>query len=80
MSIQIAVRLPEDIVEFVDGLVSHGDAPSPAAVVSDALNRERRRQRTACDAAILAEAAAAADSDLDALAAYAARRAMTDLG
>jgi hypothetical protein len=30
MSIQIAVRLPEDIVEFVDGLVSHGDAPSPA--------------------------------------------------
>jgi Arc/MetJ-type ribon-helix-helix transcriptional regulator len=61
MSKQIAVRLPDDIVEFVDGQVSAGKAASRAAVVSRALERERRRAVAARDAAILAEAGDDAD-------------------
>ena len=54
MSKQIAVRLPEDIVDFVDGLISSGEASSRAVVVNRALERERRRAIAARDAAILA--------------------------
>ena len=71
MSTQIAVRLPEELVAFIDQLVSEGRAPSRAAVVSQALQRERRRELAARDAAILA--AAAEDDDLGALAEHAAR-------
>jgi len=63
MSKQIAVRLPEDIVDFVDGLVSQGEASSRAVVVARALERERRRSVAARDAAILAQAGA--DRDMD---------------
>jgi Arc/MetJ-type ribon-helix-helix transcriptional regulator len=77
MSTQIAVRLSDDLVAFVDGLVSHGDATSRAAVVSRALERERRLKVAERDAAILARAGA--DPDLDSLAQYAASNAMDDL-
>jgi Arc/MetJ-type ribon-helix-helix transcriptional regulator len=77
MSKQIAVRLPDDIVEFIDRLVEHGDASSRAAVVARAVERERRRQIAARDAAILAKAAA--DPDLDRLAEYAAHIPMDDI-
>lgn len=70
MSKQIAVRLPEDIVEFVDGLVSAGQATSRAAVVTRALERERRRAVAARDAAILAQAGD--DRDMDSLAQHVA--------
>lgn len=78
MTTQIAVRLPEELVEFVDRLVSDGRAPSRAAVVSRALHRELRREVAARDAAILA-AAGAPDDDMDALAEHAARTPLTDL-
>ena len=68
VSKQIAVRLPDDIVDFVDRLVADGQATSRAAVVARALARERRRQTAARDAAILAEAGS--DPDLDSLAEY----------
>jgi len=77
MSTQIAVRLPDDLVAFVDDLVSHGDAPSRAAVVSRALERERRRRVAERDAAILASAGT--DTDLERLAEYAAGTSMDDL-
>jgi Arc/MetJ-type ribon-helix-helix transcriptional regulator len=80
MTIQIAVRLPDDMVEFVDHLVAEGGAPSRASVVERALAREIRRHIAARDAAILAAAAQSADpDDLDGLAGYAARQPM-DLG
>ena len=78
MSTQIAVRLPEELVEFIDRLVSEGRAASRAAVVSQALQRERRRELAARDAAILA-AADGKDDDLDALAEHAARIPLDDL-
>jgi len=66
MSKQIAVRLPEEIVDFVDGLVAEGKARSRAAVVNRALERERRRAVAARDVAILSRVGD--DPDLDGLA------------
>lgn len=77
MSIQIAVRLPDELVEFIDSVVSHGDAPSRAAVVSRALEGERRRRIAERDAQILAREAA--DTDMDALAEFAVSTPMDDL-
>jgi Arc/MetJ-type ribon-helix-helix transcriptional regulator len=54
MSKQIAVRLPDELVDFVDGVVNSGGGRSRAAVVTRALERERRRQMAARDAEILA--------------------------
>jgi Arc/MetJ-type ribon-helix-helix transcriptional regulator len=71
MSIQIAVRLPDSMVEFLDRLVAEGQAASRASVVERALAREFRRQIAARDAAILAEADP--DPGMDSLADYAAR-------
>lgn len=70
MSKQIAVRLPDDLVRFVDEIVAAGDQPSRAAVVTKALERERRRIVAARDAKVLE--AAGPDPDLAALAAFAA--------
>jgi Arc/MetJ-type ribon-helix-helix transcriptional regulator len=76
VTMQITVRLPDDMVEFVDQQVAEGQAPSRASVVERALGREIRRQLAARDAAILARAAAGPDGldpdDLDGLAGYAA--------
>ena len=39
MTMQIAVRLPDEMVEFLDRLVAEGQAPSRAAVVEQALGQ-----------------------------------------
>lgn len=70
MSKQIAVRLEEGLVEFVDGIVSSGRQRSRAAVVARALERERRRTIAARDAEILA--AGDPDPELAGLAEHAA--------
>ncbi len=68
MSKQIAVRLPDELVEFVDSVVAHGEQRSRAAVVTRALERERRRRVAAHDAEILT--AHGPDPDLAALAGH----------
>ncbi len=73
MSTQIAVRLPDEVVAFLDREVSENRAPSRAAVVLRALQREQRRQIAARDAAMLA--ASEPNPDLDALAEFAAKLA-----
>jgi len=73
MSKQIAVRLPDDLVDFVDGIVDTGSERSRAAVVTRALERERRRALAERDARILA--GAGPDPELAGLADYAAGRA-----
>jgi len=55
VSTQIAVRLPDDTVAFLDRLVSEKKAASRAEIIERALERERRREVAARDAAILAE-------------------------
>jgi len=53
MSRQIAVRLPDELVDFVDEVVHAGAERSRAAVVTRALERERRRIVAERDAEIL---------------------------
>lgn len=53
MTTQIAVRLPDDVVSWVDAQVSNGTAPSRAAVVAHALEQEWRRTLAERDAQIL---------------------------
>jgi Arc/MetJ-type ribon-helix-helix transcriptional regulator len=72
MSKQIAVRLPEDLVEYVDGQVRSGAVTSRADAVAQALARERRRTRAAQDLAILLAERDVEDPDrLDDLAEFA---------
>ena len=63
MSTQIAVRLPEEMVAFLDKAVADGKATSRAALVSAAVEREMRRQAAETDASILRKAGAADDLD-----------------
>ena len=71
MGKQIAVRLSDELVDFVDELVDSGAARSRAAVVTRALERERRRAVAARDAEILSQTGP--DPELDGLAEHAAR-------
>jgi Arc/MetJ-type ribon-helix-helix transcriptional regulator len=54
MSTQIAVRLPDEIVAFVDAQVSSGAAKSRADFIWHAIRREQRRLAAERDAAIYA--------------------------
>jgi Arc/MetJ-type ribon-helix-helix transcriptional regulator len=54
MSTQIAIRLPEEIVEFVDSQVASGAAKSRADFIWHAIKREQRRLAAERDAAIYA--------------------------
>lgn len=73
---QIAVRLPDELVSFVDEAVGAGEAASRAEVVERALDRERRRMIAERDIAALQ---AAGDDDLDGLAEFAAKTPLDDL-
>jgi len=70
MTTQIAVRLPDAVVEFVDAQVRAGEARSRAAFVTSALEREMRRLLAEQDARILADHPQ--DHDLDELARWSA--------
>ena len=74
MSKQIAVRLAEELVAFVDGVVESGREPSRAAVVTRALERERRRTIAARDVEILARTGG--DPELAGLAEHTAGRSL----
>ncbi|QZA09862.1 antitoxin [Mycolicibacter heraklionensis] len=72
VSTQIAVRVPDDLIAFIDDEVRGQHARSRAAVVLRALERERRRRLAERDAVILA-ATASAPTEMDALAGRSAR-------
>jgi Arc/MetJ-type ribon-helix-helix transcriptional regulator len=76
MSKQLTVRLPDELVDFIDQRAVRG-ATSRAAVIAAALERERRREVAERDVKILAQAG---DDDFDGLAAFAARTRLDDLG
>ena len=67
MSIQIAVRLPDQLVNSLDELVDSGAARSRAAVIERALLRELRYQRMLQEVEIL-NSGIGADAELDSLA------------
>lgn len=76
MTVQITVRLPDELVAFADHEVKGGHAASRAEIVATALERERRRRAAERDAAIYARLAGADSDDLDGLADYAARQTL----
>ncbi|WNB84678.1 ribbon-helix-helix domain-containing protein [Cellulomonas sp. ATA003] len=63
MSTQIAVRLPDEMVEFLDRAVADGTAPSRAALVASAVEREMRRLLAQHDAQTLRRDGPADDLD-----------------
>lgn len=63
MSTQIAVRLPDEMVAFLDRSVASGKAPSRAALVASAVEREMRRLAAEQDAQILRSQGAADELD-----------------
>ena len=63
MTVQIAIRLPDDMVAFLDKSVAAGKAPSRAALVARAVEREMRRQVAEQDAVILRERGTSDDLD-----------------
>jgi antitoxin MazE3 len=77
MTTQISIRLPDDLVTFLDAEVA-GGADSRAAIVVAALRHELRRRAELRDITILKNTAAAID-DLDGLAEHAATVDFTDL-
>ena len=80
MSVQIALRLPEAVVEYIDAQVEAGRAKSRSDVVARFVERDRRRERAARDVEVLlAERQAGIvekTDDLDALAATASSTAL----
>lgn len=71
MSTQIAIRLPDEVVEFVDSQVSSGAAKSRADFVWHAITRQRRWLAAERDAELYAQFGE--DPELEGLADYAAR-------
>ncbi|MTD57775.1 ribbon-helix-helix domain-containing protein [Amycolatopsis pithecellobii] len=78
MSKQIAVRLPDELVSFIDDVVDEGRAASRAELVSRALEHERRRIIAERDVEILRQSSGQRD-DLAGLTDYAARTPLDDL-
>lgn len=58
MATQIAVRLPDDLVRYVDAQVAEGAASSRADLIARVLAREERRQRALADIERMREAGA----------------------
>jgi Arc/MetJ-type ribon-helix-helix transcriptional regulator len=69
MTKQIAVRLPDDLVDFLDELVASGDEASRASIVTRALKREKRRLGALRDVEILKRLGP--DDDMNSLARFA---------
>ncbi|MEC5149427.1 hypothetical protein [Cryobacterium sp. GrIS_2_6] len=73
MTRQIAIRLSDDLVDFIDRTIAAGSEGSRAAVITRALEREQRRMLAERDIKILsASHGANADDGLDDLARFAA--------
>lgn len=76
MTTQIAVRLPDEMVRFLDRVVAGGKAPSRAALVATAVEREMRRQAALEDVGILTARGTA--DDLDALVVWSVSQVETE--
>ena len=68
MSTQIAVRLPDALVAYVDQAVAAGRVRSRAELVTRLIERDARRQRAEDDLALLTEKGLAMDPEALAIA------------
>lgn len=76
MATQIAVRLPDEMVRFLDRSVASGKAASRAALVAAALKREMRLQAAQQDVQTLKKKGTV--DDLDELVAWSVDHATRD--
>lgn len=76
MTTQIAVRLPDEMVRFLDRSVASGKAASRAALVAAALKREMRLQAAQQDVQTLKKKGTV--DDLDELVAWSVDHATRD--
>jgi Arc/MetJ-type ribon-helix-helix transcriptional regulator len=76
MTTQIAVRLPDEMVRFLDRSVASGKAASRAALVAAALEREMRLQAAQQDVQTLKKKGTA--DDLDELVSWSVAHATLD--
>lgn len=65
MTTQIAVRLPDELVRYVDAQVADGAASSRADLIARVLAREERRQRALADIERMRKAGVAGYPELD---------------
>jgi Arc/MetJ-type ribon-helix-helix transcriptional regulator len=68
VSTQIAVRLPDELVAYVDKAVADGRVRSRAELVTRLIERDARRQRAEDDLALLIEKGLAQDPEALAIA------------
>jgi Arc/MetJ-type ribon-helix-helix transcriptional regulator len=68
VSTQIAVRLPEDLVAYVDAAIAEGRVKSRAELVARLIARDARRHRAEQDLRRLAERGALRDEEMLAIA------------
>ncbi|MEY2503554.1 MAG: hypothetical protein QOI07_3891 [Verrucomicrobiota bacterium] len=78
MSTQIAVRLPDDLVAYVDQAVASGRVRSRAELVTRLIARDARRHRAEQDLQRLAKAGALHDPEALAIAVATASTRVTD--
>jgi Arc/MetJ-type ribon-helix-helix transcriptional regulator len=76
MTTQIAVRLPDEQVQFLDDQVAAGRAASRAALITRLLAREVRRERALADLERMRAAGVHGNTDLDGLAAATGHRSL----
>jgi Arc/MetJ-type ribon-helix-helix transcriptional regulator len=74
---QIAVRLPDRLVEFLDDMVERGEAQSRAEIVKKALMKYERQVLAERDAEVYRTTPD--DPDMMALAEWSARQPMSEL-
>jgi Arc/MetJ-type ribon-helix-helix transcriptional regulator len=78
VSTQIAVRLPDELVAYVDEAVAAGRARSRADLVARLLARDARRHRAEQDLALLARRGALRDPEALAIAVATTATALDD--
>ena len=78
MSTQIAVRLPDELVEYVDEAVASGRVKSRAELVTRLIARDARRHRAEQDLQRLVEAGALHDPEALAIAVATATTPVAD--
>jgi Arc/MetJ-type ribon-helix-helix transcriptional regulator len=76
MTIQIAVRLPDEQVQFLDAQIAAGHAGSRAELIARLLAREVRRQQALADIERMRAAGVHGNPDLEGLAVATGHRAL----
>lgn len=79
MSSLISLRLPDELLQFVESEVGSGAEQNRSAVIVRALWRELRRRKAEQDVVILKSAETLDSDSFDALAEYSAKQASSQL-